>query len=371
VTPGYPHWIVRRAPWFLLAIHLPVVVLGPVMVLSGDNYAPSAGAVTFAVLGGTLLAFLHLRHVFAAAQDRRPAGWPVTLAAQGLLAVVPLIWLFENWSAPTLIFGAATMSLVPGRRGWVAGFGVPMVFVLAYEWWLLRNASTTDQVVHYVYTAGISAVFILALYGTVRLVRLLNELHETRAELAASAVERERVRVSRDLHDLLGQSLSAISLKGDLAVRLLPIDTAKAHAEIAGVAQAARAALHDMYAITRDEHAVVLGEEVTAAAALLAAAGVETEVVGTATPHPVLAWAVREGTTNLLRHSNATRCVITLGTGSVEMANDGIRSPRSEDGSGITGLRARAAAVGGTVSVTVRDDEFVLRVTVPAAEGDT
>jgi two-component system sensor histidine kinase DesK len=231
--------------------------------------------------------------------------------------------------------------------------------------------SFTEQVVNIVYIGAITALFILALFGTVRLVRLLTELHETRTELAQSAVERERVRVSRDLHDLLGQSLSAISLKGDLAVRLLPIDTAAAHAEIAGVAQAARAALHDMYAITRDEHAAVLGEEVAAAAALLAAAGIDTEVVGTATPHPVLAWAVREGTTNLLRHSDATRCTITLGPGAVEMTNDGVRSPRSAGGSGIEGLRARSAAVGGTVSVTVRDDEFVLRVTVPAGEGDT
>ena len=147
-------------------------------------------------------------------------------------------------------------------------------------------------------------------------------------------------RVSRDLHDLLGQSLSAISLKGDLAVRLLPIDAAAAHAEIAGVAKAARTALHDMYAITRDEHAVALGEEVTAAAALLAAAGVDTTVDGAVTPHPVLAWAVREGTTNLLRHSDATRCTITLGPGSVEMTNDGVRSPRSADGSGIEGLQS-------------------------------
>jgi two-component system sensor histidine kinase DesK len=370
VTPDYPHWIVPRAPWFLLAIHLPIVVLGPVMVLSGDNHLPSVGTATFAVLGGALLAFLHLRHVFAAAQGRRPAGWPVTLAAQALVAFVPPVWMLENWSAPTLTVGAAAMALLPGRRGRAVAFIVSMVAALFLEWVVARSLSTTDQVVYYVYTAGISAVFMLALYGTVRLVRLLNELHETRTELAASAVERERVRVSRDLHDLLGQSLSAISLKGDLAVRLLPIDTAAAHAEIAGVAQAARAALHDMYAITRDEHAVVLGEEVAAAAALLAAAGVDTEVVGTATRHPVLAWAVREGTTNLLRHSDATRCVITLGSGSVEMTNDGVRSPRSEDGSGIAGLRARAAAVGGTVVVTARDDQFVLRVTVPA-EGDT
>jgi two-component system, NarL family, sensor histidine kinase DesK len=372
VTPDYPHWIVRRAPWFLLALHLPVLLLAPVIVVSGDNYAPTAERVALALSAGTVLAVLHLRHVFAAARGTRPAGWPVTLAAQALLTYLPPFWLMEDWAgAPQLTLGAAAMALLPGRWGKVAGFAVPVVLSEVFQAYTVRAMTITDQIVFLVYSGAISAVFILALYGTVRLIRLLNELHETRTELAQTAVERERLRVSRDLHDLLGQSLSAISLKGDLAVRLLPIDTAAAHAEIAGVAQAARAALHDMYAITRDEHAVTLDEEVTAAAALLAAAGIDTDVVGSASPDPVLAWAVREGTTNLLRHSDATRCVITLGPGSVEMANDGVRAPQADDGSGIAGLRARAAAAGGTVSAGVRGDEFVLRVTVPAIEGDT
>jgi two-component system sensor histidine kinase DesK len=372
MTPGYPHWIVRRAPWFLLALHLPIVVLGPVTILSGDHTEQSVASVTFAGTGGGLLAFLHLRHVFAVARDTRPAGWQVTLAAQVLLAYLPTFWLLEDWGgAPGLTVGAAAMSLLPGRWGKVVGFAVPAALGMTLQVLSVRGMATVDQIVNIIYTSVITVVFILVLYGAVRLVRLLNELHETRMELAQSAVERERVRVSRDLHDLLGQSLSAISLKGDLAVRLLPIDVAAARAEIAGVAEAARAALHDMYAITRDEHAVALGDEVTAAAALLAAAGVDAQVVGTATPDPVLAWAVREGTTNLLRHSDATRCTITLGPGSLEMANDGVRSAGGGDGSGIAGLRARAAAVGGTVSASVRGDEFVLRVTVPATEGDT
>jgi two-component system sensor histidine kinase DesK len=119
---------------------------------------------------------------------------------------------------------------------------VPYAICLVNQFAFDRNLITSDKILGLGYTA----VFILAMFGTVQLIRLLRELHETRTERARSAVERERVRVSRDLHDLLGQSLSAISLKGDLAVRLLPIDAAAAHAEIAGVAQAARAALHDM-----------------------------------------------------------------------------------------------------------------------------
>jgi len=108
--------------------------------------------------------------------------------------------------------------------------------------------------------------------------RLVNELYRSREELAASAVDTERGRVSRDLHDLLGQSLSAISLKGDLATRLLSVDPARARHEIVSLAELARSTLRDVRAVTRDEHQVTLREELAAAQGLLAAAGVDTRV---------------------------------------------------------------------------------------------
>jgi two-component system, NarL family, sensor histidine kinase DesK len=89
------------------------------------------------------------------------------------------------------------------------------------------------------------------------------------------AIGQERLRVSRDLHDLLGQSLSAVSLKGDLAKRLLHRDLAAARAEIEGLTKVARGALRDMRAVTSDQHAVSLPTETDGATALLQAAGVE------------------------------------------------------------------------------------------------
>ena len=108
--------------------------------------------------------------------------------------------------------------------------------------------------------------------------RLVNELYRSREELAASAVDTERGRVSRDLHDLLGQSLSAISLKGDLATRLLSVDPARARHEIVSLAELARSTLRDVRAVTRDEHQVTLREELAAGQGLRAAAGVDTRV---------------------------------------------------------------------------------------------
>ncbi|MFF5232827.1 sensor histidine kinase [Dactylosporangium sp. NPDC000521] len=215
------------------------------------------------------------------------------------------------------------------------------------------------------------------LYGTVRLVRLVNELYDTRAELAELAVGEERVRVSRDLHDLLGQSLSAISLKGDLATRLLPLDPARARHEITGLTEIARASLRDVRAVTRDEHHVTLREEIAAAQGLLMAAGVETRINtpggDLALPQSaqrVLAWAVREGTTNLLRHSDATTCTITLarsnGTTSLDIHNNGARNQGLGDGSGLAGLKDRAAAAGGWAGgEPTGDGGFRLRVELP------
>src|SRR5260370_622579 len=127
--------------------------------------------------------------------------------------------------------------------------------------------------------------------------RLLDELRETRAELAALAVGRERLRVSRDLHDLLGQSLSAVALKGDLAIRLLRTDPPAARAEIESLTGLARDAIRGIHAVSRDEHAVSLRTETEGAAAPLSAAGIhaptDADLPDLAPPlERVLAWAV-------------------------------------------------------------------------------
>jgi two-component system, NarL family, sensor histidine kinase DesK len=213
-----------------------------------------------------------------------------------------------------------------------------------------------------------------ALYGSARLVRVLDELQATRAELAELAVGRERLRVSRDLHDLLGQSLSAISLKGDLAVRLLASDLPAARAEIESLTGVARQALGGVRAVTRDEHAVSLATEIEGAAGLLGAAGIDTRVDLDLPQLPgpveeVLAWAVREGVTNVLRHSQARTCSISAGRRDgrlwLEIENDGASLPAGQ-GSGLAGLAGRAQMVSGSVSAgPTRQGWFRLLVEVP------
>jgi two-component system sensor histidine kinase DesK len=379
---NYPQWIVRRTPLLLLALHLPVMAMPLLLVTTGGEFPHTHAQMVLAVIAAPIMGALHLRHILAAARGRRPAGWPWTLAAQAALVFGPMVWIGVDWVSSELPLIASTMLLLPGKRGPVIGFAVPVAVGAAfYTDQLLLHIHGRQLVTECIYFPIIFTTFGLALYGTVRLARVVRELDATRDELARLAVDQERLRVSRDLHDVLGQSLSAISLKGDLALRLLNIDANRARGEVLGMTDVARTALRNVRAVARDEHNVTLREELTAAAALLAAAGVDATITAPDTDRTlplgsaeVLAWAVREGTTNLLRHSDARIASITLAVRDngveLEMINDGERECPSGQGTGIAGLRDRAEALGGsTIAGVAPGGGFRLSVTVPAGEG--
>ncbi|MBO0784572.1 MAG: sensor histidine kinase, partial [Actinobacteria bacterium] len=220
------------------------------------------------------------------------------------------------------------------------------------------------------------SISLAALYGSARLVRVARELHDTRLALADAVVGRERLRVSRDLHDLMGHSLAAISLKGDLAVRLLRRDRPAAVAEITNMTEVAREALAGLRAITRDGDKVSLARELAGARALLAAAGVAVTVRGDLAGVPpaadeVLAWTVREATTNILRHAAASTATITLerrdGVAGLEIRNDGAPPVTGNGGSGLAGLAGRIGELSGTLShQRLSDGWFQLTAQVPA-----
>jgi two-component system sensor histidine kinase DesK len=203
----------------------------------------------------------------------------------------------------------------------------------------------------------------------------VDQLRDARADLAELAIGRERLRISRDLHDLLGQSLSAVSLKGDLAIGLLARqDVPRAVGEIESLVTVARSALHDLRDIAHREPPIALASEIQRAADLLASTGTETRVdMGVDTLPPAVdelfAWALREGVTNVLRHSAATTCAISIGRQEgivrLEIVNDGA-IPASSGGNGLSGLAARAAALSGAASArSMGDGRFRLRVDVP------
>jgi two-component system, NarL family, sensor histidine kinase DesK len=218
---------------------------------------------------------------------------------------------------------------------------------------------------------------VLALYGSAQLIRVSRNLHAARLDLADLAVRRERLRVSRDLHDLLGHSLSAVALEGDLALRLLESDKVAARREVHGLTEVAQATRRDMRAVVLDEHATTLRAEVDDAVALLKAAGVHTTATldaGRLSPsaEAVLGWAVREGATNVLRHSDADVCKISVsradGIASLEISNDGV-SGTPGNGTGLAGLRDRSRTLSGLASGGPTGDGW-FRLRVDVLEGE-
>ena len=157
----------------------------------------------------------------------------------------------------------------------------------------------------------------LTLFALTAAGRANRELRRARQELAELAVAEERTRIARDLHDTLGHSLSLIALKSELARRVLPDDPARAEAEIGDVERVAREALASVRETVSGYRQPSLAIELAGARAALSAAGIEGDVEPAPEGLPpevdaVLGWAVREGVTNVLRHSDAGRARIRV-----------------------------------------------------------
>jgi two-component system sensor histidine kinase DesK len=365
----------RQAGWLLIALHVPMAAVPAVFTGTGLLDLPGRNPV-LAVLLGLVAAGLQLRHSLAAARNTRPRHWGWTFLT--LVAVVYLPWWllgwWSLWEGAQMFAMASSLMLLRGRPR-VVVCGVMVLLIVGSELGASSLTSVSDAMfaVCYSLTALVPSVI---LYLATRLVLVLSEVEAAHAELAEAAVGRERLRLARDLHDLFGQSLSAISLKGDLALRLLRTDPPAARDEVLGLTTLARDTLRTMRAVTRDEHAVSLRTEADGAAALLGTAGVHTVIdlesnLSLATQQ-IFAWAVREGVTNVLRHSEAETCSITVtrlpAAARLEIVNDRPRARPATDGRGLAGLTTRAEALGGSTTAGVTGDEFRLVVEVPERE---
>jgi two-component system sensor histidine kinase DesK len=205
------------------------------------------------------------------------------------------------------------------------------------------------------------------------LLNTLAELRAARAEIAQQAADRERARIARDLHDLLGHSLSLITLKGELATRLLP-DGAAGSNEVKDMVALSREALRQVREAVSGYRQPTLATELSAAQLALKAAGLEVDVslgIGALDreSEAVLGWVIREATTNVIRHSGARHCQISLGETDgqlqVEVLNDGWRVVQRPAGNGLRGLEERLASIGGTLEASpLPDAGFRLHATI-------
>ncbi|MFJ9849658.1 sensor histidine kinase [Streptomyces sp. NPDC101150] len=225
-----------------------------------------------------------------------------------------------------------------------------------------------------------------AMVGVQHLIRTTAELRAAREEVARLAANDERLRLARDLHDLLGHSLSLITLKSELAGRMLPGAPDDAAQQIADIEQVSRQALVDVREAVTGYRRPRLAVELAGVRAALRTAGVEVTVDPAleAEHHGLaideegaLAWALREATTNVMRHSGARHCELLLTEEwesderrylCLSVLDDGAGPPRAlHDGNGLSGLRERLALADGRLEIgsAPRGRGFALRAYVP------
>jgi two-component system sensor histidine kinase DesK len=207
-------------------------------------------------------------------------------------------------------------------------------------------------------------IFLIVMIGGsnlhyMRVREITAELQLSREENENLARVAERERIARDLHDVLGHTLTLITLKSALAARLAERDPARAAEEMRAVESVSRDALQEIREALTGYRDAGLAREVASAEVMLQAAGVTVEqdvapVMLTPTEEATLALAIREAVTNVVRHAGATLCRITLseedGTRSLAVEDDG-RGKRGPDGNGLSGMRERVRALGGEISV--------------------
>ncbi|MDF4254464.1 histidine kinase [Streptomyces sp. WMMB303] len=383
------YWLLLLSPWIFYVSGMPqfgvqvagpqpaavlegaVVVLGFLQCLLGvrglrrglDTYLgteqepprrlPAAGLVTF-LLTTALVTFLIAR------------GW----AANDNPG--PAMALFAGLPSLTGVYGLT----VPPRRSAALTAGGCVLITAAFA-----AAGAT-------WPALLGTLFVLVIGGLVGIfsprcsawyLAVMRELDEAREAQSRLAVAEERLRFSRDLHDVMGRDLSVIALKSELATQLARRGAASAAEQMREVQELARKSQTEVRAVVRGYREAGLETELAGARAVLRAAGVDCRIES-AQPglgldaQAALGWVVREGATNVLRHAEASCCVIRLTRDAADatalvMENDGLRTDQDRAGSGLTGLRERLAAVDGTLTAE-RDETarlFRLRAEIPAS----
>ncbi|MGW3202901.1 sensor histidine kinase [Streptomyces sp. NPDC001135] len=364
-----------RAPYvFYPAIVVATGALSDI-VAGHDDPAWEAVAGLLALLGCYLLS---IRTAF----DDRCGRLMVLLPAVALTALMVvlslrfdegMLWLF---CLPAVVWSV----LASWRRLLSPTLAVALVTVLAGVIAVNREDDLIDAlgIAYATQLSGIAAATIVRLFSTVM------ELREAQEELALSAVAEERLRFSRDLHDLLGHSISLIVVKAEAVRRFADhdLDTVKRHA--GDIEAVGRTALEEIREAVSGYREPTLKAELRGAELALADAGIAAVIrhVGPSLPagaDALLGWVVREGVTNVIRHSNARSCRISVERASesvvLSITNDGADTAAGAGqgkgctpGHGLLGLAERLSAAGGTLGAApVAGGGFQLVATVPAA----
>lgn len=301
-----------------------------------------------------------------------PVAWALPLDRRllvcgGLLALSFALFPWLGWGVVgtwTYVGVLVGISVLPWRATWALILGLGSVAALVSglsEGWS-ENTFWLPAIM-------VSISLMMAAFA--RTTAAMNQLRATQAQLEVLAVARERTRFSRDLHDILGHSLTVITVKAELAGRLIDADPTRARIEIGEVEALARGALTDVRATVAGFRGVNVSGELAVARSALDAAGIRADLPSStddiAPGHRELAgWIVREGVTNVIRHSGARVCRITLRGRSVTIDDDGAGPhAASASSTGLLGLRERVESAGGQLTIGHSDlGGFRLRATM-------
>lgn len=340
----------RRTVW--VSFGLVYLAIWPMSGLFGPGHPASEaiiGVVTLAVFVGLFIGLVISNNPWSATTTR--STW-VLLGLLTAMTVCCPILLGSGWSGLPIYLGVAyAMALPPA---W-SGRGVMGATALSPGVLLLAHATVGTATLLTFETLTIGMLMLG--FRSSRI--LVTQLHEARGEVARLAANEERLRISRDLHDLLGHTLALIVLKSEVAARLADRDPAKSLGEVKDIETVARQALSDVREAVSGYRQRRLTDELDNARGVLGAAGIDLTITSSGTPLPdpldgLFGWAVREGVTNIVRHSRARTATIGIARQDamavLEITDNGLGPQPGSSGNGLTGLDERVAHSGGSVT---------------------
>lgn len=320
---------------------------------------------------------LQLFHCNPYAVRLRSRFGPWTLVLQVALAYVPFPMCGVLWGGFGGFLGGSVLVVLRGSvLAWILFVvNASAVFGISFARFALVQS---------IYLTLATTVIGLMVHGLTRLSDIVVEQSTLGNRKAWAAVSWERVRFARDLHDLLGYSLSAITLKSELTLRKVGVDDDRARQELVETLEIARQALADVRAVARGSRSMSVMAELRSVTGVLNAAEVETTIEGKPgdldpRTRTILAIVLREAVTNLLRHSAAKRCRITFGETDgqswLAISNDGVDAEKSPTAAGhrsggLGNLADRLGAVGGELTSSTEWGWFHLCAVVPAGPPD-
>ncbi|WP_288799538.1 sensor histidine kinase [Arsenicicoccus cauae] len=335
-----------RYGWVMAAVWL--AFLGfPVIEVLRESAPTWLKVVALAAIASFAFVYVWaMNRLWAFGEGRRvnPAAvrWYALLIAL-CLVTVPVLGVEAVGMAPFLLSFA--MFTFPMRHA----FGISAVLLalaVGLPWWAGVFGSF-----------GFLTIILVIVFISTAVTRVANnkEFDYTRTK-DALRIASERERVARDVHDVLGHSLTVVAVKTELAERLLDVDVERARAELIEIRSLTRTALAEIRETVGGLRVAALGDEVEGARMALTGAGIAADLPDDLTVvdprhRTVLAWVLREAVTNVVRHSGAGQCVIRLSPAGLVVEDDGRGLRGGKEGNGIRGLRERVAGAGGSLTI--------------------